>query len=131
MAGKQPSLVEIIAANVKSLREEAGYTQRQLAREASKRSKIDPKSISNLERGEFTPKLETIEAIAAVFGKDPWQLLRPGAIEDPLDNDGKRLVAMYTSAPPAGRVTIMQVAEMAGRYGSGDMDVGRTTAQKP
>lgn len=58
-------------ALVRQLRDERGWTQEQLAREAG----ITVTSVSNLERGATQlPNAETVERLAAAFGLEPGDL---------------------------------------------------------
>lgn len=55
---------------VRHLRDERGWTQEKLAREAG----VTVTSVSNVERGATKPSAETVEKIAAAFGLSPGDL---------------------------------------------------------
>ncbi len=63
---------DTFAARLTRLREAADLSQRQLAKAAD----ISPQAVSLLERGERDPTLGTIQALAAVLGVDPVELVR-------------------------------------------------------
>jgi transcriptional regulator with XRE-family HTH domain len=65
------SLHESIGALVRQLREDSGWTQERLAREAG----ITITCVSNLERGATKePNIETVAGLAAAFGLEPGDL---------------------------------------------------------
>jgi len=55
-----------VAANIKAARDAAGLTQKQLAL----RLQGDPQVISKWERGEHTPTLANLSALALALGRD-------------------------------------------------------------
>jgi len=67
MPSEQPSR---FGALIRQLRDERGWTQEKLAREAD----ITVTSVSNVERGATKPNAETVEKLAAAFGLEPGDL---------------------------------------------------------
>lgn len=72
---KKP-LTQVFASRVKALR---GNTAQTKIVDAAlvKGFKIDQKTISRIERGEMSPTLDSLEALAAGLGYSPWELLTP------------------------------------------------------
>lgn len=66
------SIKKAIGTRVRSLREDAGWTQADLAYEAD----LDTSTISKLELGKGNVKLESIIAIAGVFKMKIWELVK-------------------------------------------------------
>ena len=64
-----------LALGMKRLRTKLGMTQAALA----ERADVHEQFISQLERQERSPRLETIDALASAFGVKPWDLLHAGA----------------------------------------------------
>lgn len=88
--------------------------------ELSRRAGVAQTSISNWlddSRG-VTPGIDKLEAIAAVYGLEPWQLLVPDLPDDMLlASHLKRLVANYGQiGNPAAREYIDRVAEAEAGY---------------
>lgn len=126
MPRERESLNEIIAKNVKALRERVGLSQRQLAVKA----KIDPKNVSNLERAAHSPSTDNLAAIATVLSVEPWRLLRPGAVlAELVDESGERLLELYADAHEEDRAAILHVAEMSVAYKKNDPPRGRAEKQ--
>lgn len=63
------------ARGTRLLRERLGMTQAQLAEAAD----LHEQFVSQLERGERSPGIETIDAVATALNVEPWELLRAGA----------------------------------------------------
>ena len=64
-----------LALGLKRLRAKLGMTQAAPA----ERADVHEQFVSQLERQERSPRLETIDALAAALGVTPWELLRLGA----------------------------------------------------
>ncbi len=65
------SLTNIVAQNIRTLRAEQKRSQQEVA----KKARVSVSYISMLERGERTPPLDTLEALAKAFGVSPVDLL--------------------------------------------------------
>lgn len=114
MLSKTQTPLDTLADNVNALLKRDGLSQRELAGRARIK---DPKNISNLCRGAHSPKLDTIEKIAKVFGLEAADLLQPGAANRaPTRGGSQRLMTLYAAASEPGRAAIMQVAELAAKY---------------
>lgn len=64
-----------LAIGMKRLRTRLGLTQAQL----SERAGVHEQFVSQIERQERSPRLETIDALASALGVKPWDLLQAGA----------------------------------------------------
>src|SRR5438128_1497912 len=84
---------EWFAGRLRELRERAGLTQEQLAREAG----LDKDSISRLERSRWQPTWETVVALAAALGVECTAFLQPPAEMPPARPGRPR-----KTPPPAG-----------------------------
>jgi transcriptional regulator with XRE-family HTH domain len=69
------SLTELVAKNLQAARARRKITQSALARKA----KVSVSYVSMLERGQRTPPLETLEALAKALGVPPLALLQASA----------------------------------------------------
>jgi transcriptional regulator with XRE-family HTH domain len=69
------TLREILAHNLKALRQAQGLSQEELAHRAG----IDRTYVSSLERCVYGATIDVIEKIAEVFGVDPVKLLQKPA----------------------------------------------------
>jgi transcriptional regulator with XRE-family HTH domain len=47
-------------------------------RDVAKRSGLDQTTVGRMKRGSHSPQLKHVEAVAAAFGLQAWQLLVPG-----------------------------------------------------
>lgn len=64
-------LIALFIANLRSIREEAGFSQSELAR----RTGMTPSYICDLERGRRKPNLGTLAPLAAALGVAPSTLI--------------------------------------------------------
>jgi transcriptional regulator with XRE-family HTH domain len=75
---------------------------------------VDQKTVTEMMKASFDPRLSIVEKIANAFGMTAWQLLAYDLEERPPDSANVvRLLEHYTNAEEAGRKAIMQVAEVA------------------
>jgi transcriptional regulator with XRE-family HTH domain len=77
-------------------------------------AKVDPKTVYNMLKGSFDPRLSIVEKLANVFGLTTWQILAVDFEAKPPDS--KQTLALlehYSTAKEDGRKAIMQVAEIA------------------
>jgi transcriptional regulator with XRE-family HTH domain len=61
-----------IGAGIKQLRDERGWSQEKLAREAQ----MSRGAIDNTEKAKTDPKFKTIEILATAFGMNVWDFIR-------------------------------------------------------
>lgn len=104
-----------LARNVKLLREDAKWSQQELA----KRAGVAQTAISYMERPESlkSPTIAHISKVAGAFGLAPWHLLLPAATVDVLRaRSVDKLVTCYVHLNQAGRDSVMRVAETEVRY---------------
>lgn len=73
MATKQQSSRELVATNVRRLREAKGLSQSALAR----RSKLRPARLSLIEGAKHDPQCETLDRLAKALDVTPADLLEP------------------------------------------------------
>jgi transcriptional regulator with XRE-family HTH domain len=66
-----PSLSVAFGVAVRGLRSERGVSQEQMALNAG----IDRSYFGNIERGEYSPTLETVERVAKAFDVPPSELI--------------------------------------------------------
>ena len=69
------SLTTIVAQNLRAMRAQRKLSQQSVASKAG----LSVSYVSMLERGERTPPLETLEAVAKALSVSPLDLLRPRA----------------------------------------------------
>lgn len=99
-----------LARNIKTLRVKAGWTQEELCA----RARVAQKTISNMESPDKTgsPYLHNIEAVAAVFGLQAWQLLIPWLPDELARNPRlSRLVRGYAQLSDDGRETVDKIVD--------------------
>ena len=99
-----------LAKNLKALIEVQGLSVYRVAEIA----KVDPKTVYNMLKGSFDPRLSIIEKLANVFGMTTWQILAHDM--EGLRPDSKQVVELlelYSGAKEDGKRAIMQVAEIA------------------
>jgi transcriptional regulator with XRE-family HTH domain len=94
MMSASVSIVEIFAANLRALRRARGISQVDLANSAG----LSLRYIGRLERGEKSPTLTTVEAIANALSLEPPELL--AAVPGWEMNAGKRSPPDKGVAPP-------------------------------
>lgn len=63
----------IVGDRVRSLRKKVGLTQAQLA----ERARLSEEAIGGIERGRFSPTVETLQKISGVLGVDLYELFLP------------------------------------------------------
>ena len=121
MAAHRPLSREILAKNLGRLLCIGGaYGLPTNQSELSRRSGVAQKTISNWldpSRG-IKPVLENLDAVAAVYGLEVWQLLVPDLPDDLLlQGHLKKLVADYGKIKnPAARLYIDRIAEAEAAY---------------
>lgn len=69
------ALARTVGANIRALREAAGWTQKRL----SEACDIPVPHLSRLEKGEHLATLKTVNKVAKAFGVEPDVLLKPPA----------------------------------------------------
>jgi len=109
-AQMRPAPRESLARNLKALMKRSGYSQEEVARRT--RGQVKQKTISNmLDPESHSPKLESIDSVAAVFGLTSWHLILPDLPAD-LDRCKSlaQLVEHYMDSPPDGQDFIEQAA---------------------
>jgi transcriptional regulator with XRE-family HTH domain len=103
-----------LAKNLKALVEMQGLSAYQVAELA----KVDPKTVYNLLKGSFDPRLSIVEKLANAFGLTSWQILAADFEAKPPDSKQVlTLLEHYSTAKEEGRKAIMQVAEIAAHKG--------------
>ena len=104
-----------LAVGMKRLRVKLGMTQAALAEQAD----VHEQFISQLERQERSPRLETIDALASAFGVKPWDLLRAGADAKALpkakDVIATRVRAVVDAWPDGDRERLLEVLTALGK----------------
>lgn len=104
-----------LALGLKRLRTKLGMTQAALAERAG----VHEQFVSQLERQERSPRLETIDALAAALGVMPWDLLRVGAEAAALPRAKDVLTARVRAAveawPEGDREPLLDVLASLGK----------------
>lgn len=72
IAGAEEELVVVLARNVLRLRNQRGMTQRDLARALG----VSQPRVAEIEGARTTARIDTVAKLAAVFGVEPWRLLK-------------------------------------------------------
>jgi transcriptional regulator with XRE-family HTH domain len=109
--GKVPTTPrQRLARNLKALIDFQEVTVYGVAEDA----KVDPKTVYNMLKGSFDPRLSIVEKLANVFGLTTWQLLAVDLESRPPEwKQALTLLELYSQAQEGGRKAIMQVAEIA------------------
>jgi transcriptional regulator with XRE-family HTH domain len=105
---------QLVAANVKRLRQARHMTQTQLG----ERSGVGQTTVSSVEQpGGKSPTLETLAAIARALDVPEWTLLVDGAALDATQLKAMdALVHAYAALPSSGKTQVLRVAEAEERY---------------
>ena len=105
---------QLVAANVKRLRQARHMTQTQLG----ERSGVGQTTVSSVEQpGGKSPTLETLAALAKALDVPEWTLLVDGAALDATQLKAMdALVHSYAALPAAGKTQVLRVAEAEERY---------------
>lgn len=116
MSATRPSTVSTLATNLRELMRETGMS----ARAVSSKSGVSLRMINYILIGERKATLDVADRIAAVFGINGWQIIKPELKID-LARSGRlsKLVEHYESASEEGRQYLDRVAEREGKYRSG------------
>lgn len=110
MARERIPIRQRLARNLRILAAKAELSGTEIGKKAG----IDQKTVTEMMKASFDPRLSKVEKIANVFGMAAWQLLAYDFEERPPDSGQVvRLLEHYSAAPDAGRQAIMQVAEIA------------------
>jgi DNA-binding XRE family transcriptional regulator len=72
VAVAEEELTVVLARNVLRLRNQRGMTQRDLARALG----VSQPRIAEIEGARTTARIDTVAKLAAVFGVEPWRLLK-------------------------------------------------------
>ncbi len=64
---------EILARNLRTIRQQRGLSQEELAHRAG----MDRTYVSSLERGVYGATIDMVEKIARALGTEVWELLKP------------------------------------------------------
>lgn len=113
MAKKRALPKQVLAANLKTLKQKTGFSGHEIAR----RAKVDPKTVNNQLNGKYDPRPEQVDAVAGVFGLTYLDLLNPHFSPDATSSETLRqLIELYSMADDKGRRNILAVAEMAAGY---------------
>lgn len=72
IAVAEEELTMVLARNVLRLRNQRGMTQRDLARALS----VSQPRVAEIEGARTTARIDTVAKLAAVFGVEPWKLLK-------------------------------------------------------
>ncbi|MCZ7679788.1 MAG: helix-turn-helix domain-containing protein [Sandaracinaceae bacterium] len=108
----------LLARGMRRLREQRGWTQAQLAEAVGRHEQF----ISQLERQERAPGIETIDALAKAFGLAPWELLKAGAGRAPTQSKrdalALRVRAVVEAWPEADHQRLVRVLVELGRLAS-------------
>lgn len=100
-------LIALLAANVKAVKKARGLTQKAIAAKAKRAGyTLDQGTVSRVERQEYPPTLETLEAIAFGMKVQAWQLLVP-------DIKGDALPALSSGQTPLSKEQAKQVDGLA------------------
>jgi len=99
------SIQEQVGARIRALRKESALTQEGLANAAG----LHRVFVGQLERGEHSMTLETLQKLAQALRVQPADLVAPDS--DPLDELLIRLRGLLTKASPPERLRFERVAE--------------------
>lgn len=71
----------VVSANVAAVMDEKGLSQPGVSAAAKRKGfKIDATTVGRIRRGVFPTTIDTLEALAAGLGVQPWQLLIPAGV---------------------------------------------------
>ena len=107
------SFLELIAANLEALMEEAGWDDNQVALQSG----VSKKTVNNIRRARHNASANTLAALATAFGVPPYQMLLPD-LESSLgfSKDLNRLLNWFLQASPEGRANISRVARLEAKF---------------
>ena len=109
----RPSPRESLARNLKLLIEVSGYTDALVAERAG----VSPKTIGNIKSRRHKTSLDTLDAIAKVFGLTYWHLIMPNLDRDMLKSPAiSKLMDTYIHLNSTGRANVERVADMEAKY---------------
>ncbi len=74
---KEYMVQECFSINLRWYRYQKNYTQEKLA----ELSNLNPKYISDLERGKYCPSLGKLEALAKALDIEPYELIKPELLD--------------------------------------------------
>lgn len=104
-----------LALGMRRLRDRLGLTQAALAEKAD----VHAQFISQLEREQRSPRIETLDALAEALGVTPWDLLREGAGHAPAPKQKDQLAArirtLITAWPEAEHAQLLEVLVALGK----------------
>lgn len=105
---------ETLAKNVKFLMDQNdNETEASLA----KRSGVSQKTVNNIINNRTSVQLDSVEAIAAAYGLNGWQLIIPGLPAELLSSGTiAKMYDDYANSSSEGRKHIEQVAEREAAY---------------
>ena len=110
---KRPIPRQTLAKNLRALCNKFEFSGHEVAR----RARVDPKTVNNQLNAKYDPRPDQVDAVAAVFGLNYWDLLNPHFDPEAASSDiVRQLTALYSQADDKGRRNIMAVAEMAADY---------------
>jgi hypothetical protein len=81
------------------------------------RGAVSPKTVGNMVNEVGAATIDSVEAVAQVFGLNGWHLIAPELIDDLNGNTSIRhLYETYMASSPEGRRHIIRVAEREAEY---------------
>lgn len=107
----------LVAMGMRRLRAQRGMTQAQLAEAVD----LHVQFVSQIEREERSPGVETIDALAEALGVEPWELLKAGVARgEPRKRDviGPRVRAVIEAWPASEHERLVGILTELGRLAS-------------
>lgn len=112
---KRISTRESLARNLKHLLEINGMSYRDVAGKTG--GAVSAKTIGNMVNSVGGANIDSVEAVAAVFGLNGWHLIAPDLISDLSgETSVRRLYESYMQSDGAGRRHILRIAEREAEY---------------
>jgi transcriptional regulator with XRE-family HTH domain len=113
--GKRYSTRESLARNLKYLLAKNEMSYRELATRT--KGAVSAKTVGNMVNEVGAPTIDSVEAIAQVFGLKGWHLIAPDLVDDLNGATSIRhLYETYMQAGAEGRRHIIRVAEREAEY---------------
>jgi len=117
---KNKPLKDVVAANALAVRKAKRMSQPAVAAAAKVKGRpIDQTSVGRIERGDFPATVDSLEALAAGLGLEPWQLLHPaldaenpGALGADLAPDEAEMLKAYRGSSSRWKLALRHMAAL-------------------
>jgi len=121
------NITHALAENVRRLMAHFGWTQRDVATRAGISQRAVGYLINYKDGQDRHPTTQTVQAIAAAFGVEAWQLILPNLPMELVQSKRfTKLIENYRDAPDTGRAQVERIADGEVRYAVADDTLNRS-----